>query len=202
MPRWLQAFPKATIIRPSDLATVSAAAAIVWLRLDPAVPVLDQVVALRKSAGEIRVIVLANHPNDEEALSLFAAGILGYCNAHATAANLRQVASVVREGGLWIGQALMHRLLVSTQTALMRSRVGESASDAPASARADPLSALTAREQEVARAVANGASNKEIAREMGITERTIKAHASAIFQKLKARDRLHLALIVNGHRPA
>ncbi|MBK7686047.1 MAG: helix-turn-helix transcriptional regulator [Rhodocyclaceae bacterium] len=58
---------------------------------------------------------------------------------------------------------------------------------------------LTAREQQVACAVAGGASNKEVARTLNITERTIKAHVSAIFQKLGARDRLHLSLIMNGH---
>lgn len=202
LPRWLQAFPKATVKRLGEIPKASGATTLLWLRPDPAVPVLDQLASLRRSAGEMRVIVLANHPDNDEALSLFSAGIRGYCNAHATAANLRQVANVVQEGGLWIGPALMQRLLVATQAAVTRTPVGESTSDGTARDSANPLSGLTAREQQVARAVANGASNKEIARQMGITERTIKAHAGSIFQKLKARDRLHLALIVNGHRPA
>ncbi len=57
---------------------------------------------------------------------------------------------------------------------------------------------LTEREREVAKAVAQGASNKEIARQLDITERTIKAHVGAILEKLGARDRLQLSLIVNG----
>jgi DNA-binding NarL/FixJ family response regulator len=43
-----------------------------------------------------------------------------------------------------------------------------------------------------------GASNKEIARQLGITERTVKAHVGAMLEKLGARDRLKLALIING----
>ena len=109
-------------------------------------------------AGEARVIVLANHPDNEEALALFAVGIRGYCNAHATVANLRQVANVVRQGGLWIGETLMQRLLVSTQAALSHGAIGGATSDAAAGASAASLSALTKREQEVARAVASGSS--------------------------------------------
>ena len=48
--------------------------------------------------------------------------------------------------------------------------------------------------------VAGGASNKEAARHLGITERTVKAHVGAVFEKLQARDRLDLVLIVNGYR--
>lgn len=57
---------------------------------------------------------------------------------------------------------------------------------------------LTVREQEVAMAVAKGASNKEIARQLDITERTVKAHVGAILDKLKVRDRLQLSLCING----
>ena len=45
---------------------------------------------------------------------------------------------------------------------------------------------------------ARGSSNKEIAKALGITERTVKAHVGAILDKLQVRDRLQLSLIVNG----
>ena len=53
---------------------------------------------------------------------------------------------------------------------------------------------LTAREVEVARAVAQGRSNKEVADLMFISERTVKAHLGSIFDKLGVRDRLQLVL--------
>jgi DNA-binding NarL/FixJ family response regulator len=79
------------------------------------------------------------------------------------------------------------RLLVATSKAL--------AAAAPAhQARTHPrLATLTQRELEVARLIADGASNKEVGRALDISERTVKAHAGAIFEKLGARDRLHLA---------
>lgn len=201
LPRWLEAFPQATVSPPGGIGKKPSARTLVWLRLDDAVPALDQLTALQRSIGAAAVIVLANHPDNEQALALFSAGVRGYCNAHATAANLRQVANVVQAGGLWIGESLMHRLLASSQAALARIPVAELPL-AVAGASGDHLAVLTKREQEVARAVANGSSNKEIARQLGITERTVKAHVGAVFQKLKARDRLHLALMVNRQRPA
>jgi DNA-binding NarL/FixJ family response regulator len=96
----------------------------------------------------------------------------------------------------------MQRLLASTQAAMSRMPVAALTQDVANPAIADRLATLTRREQEVACAIANGASNKEIARQLGITERTVKAHTGSVFQKLKARDRLHLALMINGQRPS
>lgn len=202
MPRWLEAFPKATLAAQGTAVKSLHATTLVWLRLDDSRPAPEQLSALRKTVGAARVIALANRPDSEEALALFSAGIRGYCNAHATAANLRQVASVVQAGGLWIGESLMQRLLASTQAAILKTPAARLPQDAASSAAVDLLSMLTKREQEVARAVASGFSNKEIARQLGITERTVKAHTGSVFRKLDVRDRLHLALIVNGQRPS
>lgn len=202
LPRWLQAFPAARVVAAGSAMRRPSAKALVWLRLDDEHPALDQLAMLRKTIGASSVIVLSNRPDNEEALALFSAGIRGYCNAHATAANLRQVADVVQAGGLWIGEALMQRLLASTRAAMLRMPVAVPASDVSAGVSTECLSELTKRELEVARAIAGGSSNKEIARQLNITERTVKAHASAVFQKLGVRDRLHLALIVNRQRPA
>ncbi len=202
LPRWLEAFPKASVVAFGSAVRSLPATALIWFRLDEARPALEQLAELRTMVGPARVIVLANQPDSEHALPLFSAGIRGYCNAHATAANLRQVASAVQAGGLWIGEALMQRLLASTQTAMSRMPATALPHSLANSAIADCLATLTSREQEVARAVATGSSNKEIARRLGITERTVKAHVGSVFQKLKARDRLHLALIMNGQRPS
>ena len=204
LPRWLEAFPKAAVLAfgPAVKSLSLPATTLVWLRLNDAAPAPEQLADLQKLVGSARIIILANQPDDEQALSLFAAGIRGYCNAHATATNLRQVADVVQAGGLWIGEALMHRLLASTRTAMARMPATALPQAVANPAIADRMATLTRREQEVASAVANGSSNKEIARQLGITERTVKAHTGSVFQKLNARDRLHLALLVNGQRPS
>lgn len=192
LPRWLEAFPRLHCVRSGASLAGVESKGLVWLRLDSTRPARAQLDALGAGRTGAGVIVLADQPNDDEALELFSAGIRAYCNAHATAANLRQVAQVVLSGGLWIGPSLMQRLLVATSRAL-------AVTPAPTIAAPDPrLAALTQRELEVAKMIAAGASNKEVARGLDITERTVKAHAGSIFGKLGARDRLHLALIVNG----
>jgi DNA-binding NarL/FixJ family response regulator len=57
---------------------------------------------------------------------------------------------------------------------------------------------LTQREYEIATLVGNGETNKQIARRLDITERTVKAHLTEVFRKLDIADRLKLALIVKG----
>lgn len=196
LPRWLEAFPGATVSTPEQLPRPLQDDTLIWLYLDSAAPPSAQIAALRASVGDVAVIALASGPQEDEALALFSAGIRGYCNAHATAANLRRVARVVRDGGLWIGSALMHRLLVATQAALARRPENAHEVDDGAAR----LAVLTGREREVAECVGQGCSNKEAARRLAITERTVKAHVGAILGKLKARDRLHLVLLLNGHR--
>jgi len=135
------------------------------------------------------LVLLADEPSEDEAMAALAAGASGYCNGHAAPEVLRQVAMVVENGGIWVGRGLMQRLLSATSRLMPERPEGNEQSW-----RAD----LTAREQEAAALLAKGASNKEIARQLDITERTVKAHVGAMLEKLGARDRLQLSLIING----
>ena len=137
-------------------------------------------------------MVLSDQPDETVALVSLAAGASGCCNSHAAPEVLRQVALVVGNGGLWVGQGLVQRLVGGAARALAGSPAAVASDDW-----AKPLSE---REQEVARRVAQGASNKEIAAQLDISERTVKAHLGAIFEKLGVRDRLQLLLRVNGNR--
>ncbi len=195
--RWLEAFPRLQCHKAGARLPARDTKTLVWLRLDPERPAPAQVDALLSKLPGVMLVVLADQPDDDQALSLFSAGIRGYCNAHSAPANLRQVAQVVQAGGLWIGPGLMRRLLVATSKALAVTP------SPPVAAKPDSrLASLTARELEVAGLIARGASNKEVGRALDISERTVKAHAGAIFEKLGARDRLHLSLIMNGRDPS
>jgi DNA-binding NarL/FixJ family response regulator len=59
------------------------------------------------------------------------------------------------------------------------------------------LERLTKRELEIANLIAQGQSNLEIAANLKITERTVKAHLSSIYDKTKTGSRLNLALLIN-----
>lgn len=190
--RWREAFPAARACALGRMAGEAAPAPrLVWVRLVKGIALPQVFESVRRDIGDVPIIALGDQPNDEEALACFSAGARGYCNSHAVPALLRNVAEVVLQGGLWIGESLMRRLLQGT---------AHIAVPAPKGAPADWAALLTARERQVALAVAAGASNKEIARQLNITERTIKAHTSAIFGKLSVRDRLQLSLIVHGRQ--
>jgi len=163
---------------------------VVWLRLEQGRPVEVQLQEIPERFKAAPCVVLSDLPSDEEALAAFAAGARGYCNTHSAPLLLQRVARVVLQGGLWIGETLMQRLLSAT------ARIA--VPDDPPPLSQDWAHLLTEREREVAITLAQGASNKEIARKLGITERTVKAHVGAILEKLKVRDRLQLSLIVNG----
>lgn len=193
LPRWREAFPKA-LIRKSDADRFPAECEIVWIRLQAGMPAFKQLANAQSKLGDRIYIVLSDLPNDEEALTSFANHAKAYCNSHSTPQLLRQIASVVEQGGLWIGESLMRRLLTMDRRSARP--------DSIISPRANWTDLLTQRELEVARTLAAGASNKEIANQLGITERTVKAHIGAIFEKLKVRDRLQLAMLIRDQHPA
>ena len=186
LPRWRGAFPLAEAVPVRVLSNVFAPD-YAWLRLLPGASVAVQVQVVRRHLPDAALIVLSDTPSDDEGMQAFSAGARGYCNSHASEAVLRQVFSVVSQGGLWIGESLMERLLVGI------TRMPVPGTDASA-AKNGWHEKLTEREWDVARAIAAGASNKEVARQLGITERTVKAHVGVIFTKLEVQDRLHLAL--------
>ena len=190
IPRWLEAFPDALLMcgqsatRP-DPASLSNAS-VIWLHVaEEGLTGSAWVREVRAMAEHVPIVVLSNVPEDEQGMAVLAAGATGYSSALTLPEVLRQVANVVGHGGLWVGPQLMRRLMQGLA-------VRNTGSAEPA------LDLLSQRERQVAEATSRGSSNKEIARAMGITERTVKAHLSAAFEKLGVRDRMQLALLVNG----
>lgn len=184
---WREAFPDLIVGQPEQLPPDSGNG-LVWLLLPAGQQVTAAVARLKKPLAGRSLIILADEPAEDEAMAALAAGAAGYCNGHAAPQVLRQVATVVENGGVWIGQGLMQRFLAASARLLPEPTAEKNAW----------RDTLTAREQEVAIALAKGASNKEIARQLDITERTVKSHVGATFEKLGARDRLQLSLIING----
>ena len=70
----------------------------------------------------------------------------------------------------------------------------------PVEERTDRMSALTTREVQIAKAVAEGRGNRDIATQLGITEQTVKNHLTSIFEKVGVSSRLQLALAILQER--
>lgn len=189
--RWRTAFSKG---QWGDWSRVSAslkAGDLVWLSVG--YPLwLDVLAQLLRLQPGVRVVVLSSVPDQTEGLRAINQGARGYCHLYAAPEMLQDVGNVIAQGGLWLGPELVDRIVAATRELLDRS---------PAAAESLPtvnLSALSARELEVARAVAAGSSNREVAEALFISERTVKAHLGAVFEKLGVRDRLQLALQLSG----
>jgi DNA-binding NarL/FixJ family response regulator len=198
-PRWLEAFPQG---RKVDAATLNAQIAdgkttsyIVWLGTDNPQwrQTLQQTTA---SHAGTRFVVVTGSPEPAEGLSALDAGAMGYTHSYALPELLREVAMVVDHGGLWAGPDLIKRLVASTSAALARLPEPAHGPGTVAQGYAKAWATLSAREAQVASHVAQGKSNKEVADQLFVSERTIKAHLGSIFEKLGVRDRLQLALLV------
>lgn len=149
------------------------------LLLDLEMPALDGVGvlrALRERGARTRAIVFTVFDTDERIIAAVEAGAAGYLLKGAPRDDIFAAVRVVAAGGSLLAP-------VAASTVLRRVR-GESTA-APASS----APALTAREREVLEQLARGLGNKQIAAALGISERTVKFHVSAVFAKLGATNR-------------
>ena len=186
-PRWRQAFPDANIIGQVDLLPALSPDTTLWVVLTDD-KTLDHFPAWI-SAG-VRIVILTQDENPQQAKRVLELGANGYLHYLAAAPVLEQVSQVVKVGGLWLGADLMRQLVFATANILKTAT--------PSSTVVPALDTLTVREKSVAEAVAAGKSNKEVARDLDITERTVKAHLGSVFDKLNVRDRLQLVLVMSG----
>ena len=194
--RWREAFPDGQPLSAANLLArlrvQTPEQSIVWLSADDAqwADALQQVLQSRPGA---RVVLLSGAPEPQQGLQAVNAGVRAYTHAYGVPGLLQEVATVVEHGGLWVGPELLQRLVGSAYAALAaRTPPAEPVPATPAAV--NPWQLLSAREAQVARAVSAGCSNKEVADLMFISERTVKAHLGAVFEKLGLRDRLQLVL--------
>jgi DNA-binding NarL/FixJ family response regulator len=149
---------------------------------------------LIKSAPGARFFLLSDRPDEEEALVFLKLGIVGYGNTYISSARLNEALRVITNGGVWLGQKVIQRLITDLS---LKAKPENTKDDA-----ATELSKLTKAERHIAELVAGGQSNLEIAADLNITERTVKAHLTSIYEKTKTGNRLNLALLINlGKKP-
>ncbi len=179
--RWEETFPKSQFINFGEVADTDAD--IIWIKLNPFETALPQIEWVKKHYAQ-PFVVMSNIPHLAEAMQAINAGARGYINTHAGPNNLKQVVSVMDNNGIWIGEDLMQLLIAGAAAQAAKKPADEWKQK------------LSGREVEVVDAVVKGMSNKLIARELNITERTVKAHLTAIFEKLEVDDRVKLVLLV------
>ncbi|WP_051460191.1 response regulator transcription factor [Pseudogulbenkiania sp. MAI-1] len=144
---------------------------------------LAQQIETHQVCEQYRVLALSSSPSNSEGMIWLQLGAAGYAHALSTSDVLKQVAGTIQSGGIWVGRSIMQQ---------MCARFGQ-LSSAPSQTRAW-AERLSPRETEVVEALKRGLSNKEIARQLDISERTVKARLTSVFQKFGVEDRLQLLL--------
>jgi len=131
------------------------------------------------------VLVVTMVDDDDTVFSALAAGARGYILKGASGDEIAAALRTVSSGGAVFGAGVANRLLTVGTT--QRPIAG-----------AQALEDLTAREREVLQLLADGASNRVIARSLGLSLKTVQNHVSRILDKLQAADRLEAALRARG----
>ena len=142
----------------------------------------DQIATLIVYWDKVHLIGFSDNPNDAQGIELLLKGFKGYINTFVTASIFSQLISSVRKGDIWAGTSIVQKMLKRLLQQSDDNHIDLS------------LFGLSDRELETVQVLITGASNKEIGRELGITERTVKAHVSSILRKTETSDRVSLII--------
>ncbi len=149
--------------------------------IDPATPAGDTIRGLLRAHPAARVVVLTSHPDRDLIVEAFEAGAAGFMLKDAEPADLLRAVEAVAGGGCPLDPRAA-AVMLETHPGHRHAPGG-----------------LSGREREVLAMVGRGLANKQIARRLGISEKTVKAHLTSIFRRIGAVDRTQAALWAHRH---
>lgn len=160
--------------------------------MDVRMPVLDGAAATRQIRAEfpaVRVLMLTTFDDDEYVFEGLRAGAVGYLLKDVSSQKLVEaIETAVR------GQTFLQPSVAAKVVAEFNRLSGHTETESGNPDQSALIEPLTERELEILQILATGASNREIAAQLHITEGTVKNHVSNILSKLNARDRTQAAL--------
>jgi DNA-binding NarL/FixJ family response regulator len=162
--------------------------------MDVRMPVLDGVTAtarIKKLLPACQVLMLTTFDDDEYIVKSMQAGASGYLLKDIPATDLAQAVRLAYAGIYQLDTAVAGKLFSA-----LRQEPGETAVPPPPDLTDHDL---TERELEVLRLIATGATNREIAARLVVSEGTVKNHVSSILSRLGLRDRTQAALYAHEH---
>jgi DNA-binding NarL/FixJ family response regulator len=154
--------------------------------MDVRMPGVDGIEATRRivAAGSAaRILVLTTFDLDEYVYAAVRAGASGFLLKDVRPGDLVEAIRLVANGSALLGPGVTRRLLE-------RFADGDASGDA-----ADAVARLTEREREILRLLASGLSNAELARQLVVSETTVKTHVSNVLRKLGVRDRVQAVIV-------
>jgi two-component system, NarL family, response regulator LiaR len=150
--------------------------------MDLVMPQLGGVAAMRRLREEVpdaRVIVLTSFLDDDKLLPALRAGAAGYLLKNAEPQELARAVRAAHSG-----EAVLDPVVAARLVETLAAADGQ-----------EPLDRLTPREREVLVLIGRGFSNKRIAKELGIAEKTVKTHVGHVLAKLGVTDRTQAAVV-------
>lgn len=142
-----------------------------------------------KVAPQVRIVMLTASDNEDHVAAALDAGVKGYILKGIDGAQLVSTVLAIARGETYVTPGLAARILST-----MRRRA--------VAAEHNDIASLTPREDEILALVAEGRTNKEIARYLGISEKTVKHYMTNIMEKLQVRNRVEAALSLRGRSQA
>ena len=162
----------------------------------PGVRGIDALPALRDAAPQVRILMLTVSEDEADLAAALRGGAAGYLLK--TIEGDALIAAILRaeQGDSIVAPEMMNKLVAAYRGA--PSATAPTADAAPATtAAAAAIASLSPRELDVLRGIVRGASNKEIARQHGIAETTVKIHVQHLLRKLDVSSRVHAAVIAS-----
>ncbi|HAU06565.1 MAG TPA: DNA-binding response regulator [Gammaproteobacteria bacterium] len=145
----------------------------------------EQQFMLLASYTKSKLLILGKGHTTEQQVKMLRLGARGYFDINLALITLPIAVTAIERGEVWVERQIISALIDT----FCLIKVGEKREQ-------EQLAKLSPKESEVAELVSIGKSNKSIAYELNITERTVKAHLTSIFSKMKINDRLTLAIIM------
>ena len=155
----------------------------------PGVNGVDALPALREAAPMARVLMLTVSEDEHDLATALRNGACGYLLKTMEGDALTEAILRAVRGESVVADEMTGKLVAAFRDAAATS--AQLQSEPPSS----PLAQLSPREQEILRGIARGASNKSIARELGIAETTVKIHVQHVLRKLDVASRVQAAVI-------
>ncbi len=162
--------------------------------MDVRMPVMDGVAATREISDRfvgMKVLVLTTFDDDEYVATALRYGAIGYLLKDTPSEELAAAIRAVHKGYTQLGPGLVEKIMARVPAA----------TPVPPASPPSSWDELTPREQEVLRMIAKGASNREIAKALYISEGTVKNHVTNILNRLNLRDRTQAAIFANSFLP-
>jgi two-component system nitrate/nitrite response regulator NarL len=158
----------------------------------PGVRGVDTLPDLRQAAPAARVLMLTVSEDEQDLADALRNGAQGYVLKTVDGDVLAQAIRRTARGESVVSPEMTGKLVTAFRAMNTATVVAAAVVEPPASV--DPLSALSPREQEILQCIAQGASNKEIARGLDIAETTVKIHVQHILRKLNLSSRVQAAV--------